>query len=199
MSRTGLLRLMHGGDPVPGCLAGPTVAGPGCGQSAERPVRATTGGGGLMQAAGAPVEKLAWSPGRDPAGGELPERGCHGRPSTEETGRGASMEEGVPDHLLELRTQEGISVCHGSRYLRRPAAMEEQGTSASAMGEPDWKNLGAMEERTQGRRGLGVPWPRAGQSRGRWSLCRAPDWGERRAPAGGRRRLWEITSRALGM
>lgn len=42
-SRTGLLLLMHRGDPVPGCLAGPTTAGPGRGQSVERPARLAAG------------------------------------------------------------------------------------------------------------------------------------------------------------
>jgi hypothetical protein len=41
--RSGLLLLMHGGDLVPGCLAGSMAAGPGRGQSAECPMRLTAG------------------------------------------------------------------------------------------------------------------------------------------------------------
>jgi hypothetical protein len=40
---SGLLLLMHGGDPVPGCLVGPTAAGPGRGQSVDCPARLAAG------------------------------------------------------------------------------------------------------------------------------------------------------------
>jgi hypothetical protein len=96
------------------------------------------------------VQGTEWGERRAPARGR-----CHGRshsraPSGEEKGE----EVGRPRWEEQRR--------HRSGCLRRPTAVEEQGTSASAMGEPDWRTPDAQgvkvggEDAGDGLRSSGV-------------------------------------------
>jgi hypothetical protein len=135
---------------------------------------ASVGGGGCRE-----LEVAAW---RRPWRRQAPAGLVEGAPSAKEPGRGASMEEGAPAHLLELGRRNG-----GSAPARTGPEKEEDGALVVCCWRKKKRGRGHCAMAGRGEEQAWVPWEegsRAPCALGKKAPCCA--WGKKPG------RLWRL-------